>query len=226
MNFTTLEHLGLDHVMKRGTGEILETGKEACLLRDTVSDVFFLACEDVKTGLAMLGRHAEKIDVLMTSNVGIGKIALARYGFDDCMECYQVAYFGKIPATDERLTMRVADLGDFQIIAENYHQCSDDDLKRIILRGSILLGYYEGQLVGFIGEHLEGSMGLLYVFPAFRRMGFAYSLESAKIAEFLKKGFVPFAQVDKNNAASLALQKKLGMKCSEHTILWLWKKED
>lgn len=226
MDFTTLEYLGLDHVLRRGTGEILEEGKDACLLRDTVSNVIFLACENVEQGIAMLDRHAEKLGVLMTSNVEIGKIAFERYGFDDCMECYQVAYFGEPPKADERLTLRVADLNDFPIIAEHYHQVSEQELREIVEHGSILLGYFDGELVGFIGEHLEGSMGLLYIFPEYRRMGFAYALESAKIAEFLSKGLIPFAQVDKNNAASLALQKKLGMTRSAHTILWLWKLDD
>lgn len=223
MNLTTLEYLGLSHVLQRGTGEILEQEPNALLLRDRVSNVLFLACEDEETGLAMLDRHAEKLDVLMTSNVEIGKAAFSRYGFDDCMECYQVAYYGKMPKVDEHLMIRVAELSDFPIIAENYHHVSEQELREIVERGSILLGYHKGQLVGFIGEHLEGSMGLLYIFPAFRRMGFATSLENAKIAEMMKKGFVPFAQIDKNNHPSLGLQEKLGMTRSDHTILWLWK---
>ena len=226
MDLTSLEYLGLDHVLKRGTGKILEQEPNALLLRDRVSNVIFLACEDVKQGISLLDRHTEKLDVLMVSNPEIGRIAHTRYGFGDNMECYQVAYYGKMPELDNRLTLRVADLSDFPILAENYHQVSPEELKEIVKRGSVLLGYANGKLVGFIGEHLEGSMGLLYIFPEYRRMGYAYSLESAKISDLLTRGILPFAQIDKNNLPSLALQEKLGMTRSERTIMWLWKLDD
>ena len=127
---------------------------------------------------------------------------------------------------DTELSVREADEHDLPMLLDHYHLISPEELAEVVRRRSILLGYSCEQLVGFIGEHLEGSMGLLYIFPEYRRMGFAYALESAKIAEFLSKGLIPFAQVDKNNAASLALQKKLGMTRSAHTILWLWKLDD
>ena len=99
----------------------------------------------------------------------------------------------------------------------------ETELKKIVERKSMLFGYHEDHLVGFIGEHLEGSMGLLYVFPEYRRMGFAAALENAKIAEVMQKGFVPFAQIDKNNLPSLGLQEKIGLTRSERTIMFLWK---
>ena len=226
MDLSPLEYISLSHVIKRGTGRILEEDNNACLLCDTVSGVLFLACEDKEKGIAMLDRHTNELGVLMLSNPEIGKVAFSRYGFVNQMECYQVAYYGQKPPLDERLTLRVATLDDFPIIAEHYHMTSKQELREIIGRGLILLGYHEGQLVGFIGEHLEGSMGLLHVFPEYRRMGFGFSLEKAKIADVMQKGFIPFAQIEKNNLPSLRLQEKLGMTRSKHTILWFWKVQE
>jgi len=93
----------------------------------------------------------------------------------------------------------------------------------VVERGSILLGYHRGDLVGFIGEHLEGSMGLLYVFPAYRRQGFGAELQKHLIRKTMEEGFVPFGQVEKNNQASLCLQKKLGMTQSDQLIVWMWR---
>ena len=36
--------------------------------------------------------------------------------------------------------------------------------------------FVDGQLAGFVGEHSEGSMGMLEIFPAYRRRGLGYSL--------------------------------------------------
>ena len=223
MDLSTLEHLGLAHVLKRGTGEILEENETALLLRDTISQIGMLACEEVELALSWLDRHADSMNILMVSNPEIGEIAFSRYGFAANMECYQVAYYGKMPAPDNRLSLRVATLDDLPIIIEHYHMLDEDELRKVIEQKSMLFGYHEDRLVGFIGEHLEGSMGLLEIFPEFRRMGYAYSLEQAKIAEIMQKGFVPFAQIDKNNLPSLKLQEKLGMTRSDRTIMFLWK---
>ena len=94
---------------------------------------------------------------------------------------------------------------------------------KVVERGSILLGYHRERLIGFIGEHLEGSMGLLYVFPEFRRQGFGSALEKICISETLKKSFIPFGQVEKDNQASLALQKRIGMTVSDRLLCWMWR---
>ena len=97
------------------------------------------------------------------------------------------------------------------------------ELAEAVGRRSILMGYHGGRLAGFIGEHLEGSMGMLYVFPEFRRRGFGAELQRALIADTMDRGFIPFGQVEKDNLPSLALQKKLGMTISNGLIVWMWK---
>ncbi len=66
-------------------------------------------------------------------------------------------------------------------------------------------------------------MGLLYVFPEYRRRGFGAALQTHFIARTLDAGFIPFGQVEKDNLNSLRLQRKLGMTQSEHLIVWMWK---
>ena len=98
-----------------------------------------------------------------------------------------------------------------------------EELEKVVGRQGILLGYYQGQLIGFIGEHLEGSMGILYVFPEYRHRGFGAALRTHLIAKTIEKGYIPFGQVEKGNYASLSLQKKIGMTQSDHLIVWMWK---
>ncbi|MBR6008742.1 MAG: GNAT family N-acetyltransferase, partial [Clostridia bacterium] len=83
--------------------------------------------------------------------------------------------------------------------------------------------YDRGRLVGFIGEHLEGSMGILYVFPEYRRRGFGAALQARLMARTIKQGYIPFGQVEKTNTASLLMQKKLGMTQSDRLIVWMWR---
>ena len=162
-------------------------------------------------------------DLLMVSNSNVGKVAFDTYRFAEILECYQVAYYGEKPSIDARISIRTADEHDLKMLTENYQMISPDELKKVVSRRSILLGYYQGHLIGFIGEHLEGSMGILYVFPEYRHKGFGTALETYLIAKTIESGYIPFAQIEKENQASLKLQDKIGMTKSDNLITWMWK---
>ena len=159
----------------------------------------------------------------MVPDAALGQLVYERYGFSGKLECFQVAYYGELPKEEPALSVRVARREDLPLLLAHYHLISPQELELAVERGSILIGSLGNQVVGFIGEHLEGSMGLLYVFPAFRRKGFGAALESLYIRKTMEAGFVPFGQVEKDNLPSLELQKKLGMTISENLIFWMWK---
>ena len=224
MNIDGIDYLGIDRVLRRGSGEIIEETDRAILVRDAVSEAVFLACEDTAAGAALLDHHiSSDCGLLMVSDYALGLSAFERYGFSEKLECYQVAYFGEKPLTDNRLTVRKANENDLPMLTETYHLISTEELEKVVRRGSILLGYDRDCLVGFIGEHLEGSMGILYVFPENRRKGFGVALQTHLIAQTMEKGYVPFGQVEKNNLNSLKLQQKIGMTRSDNLIVWMWK---
>ena len=224
MDIHGIDYLGIDRVLKRGSGEILYKEDNALLVKDNISGAYFLACLDVSTGLSVLDKHiGQDCNLLMVSDYNLGKIAVDKYGFAEKIECYQVAYYGEKPSTATELSIRTATIGDLPTLTKNYHMLSEEELEQIVLRKSILLGYYNDQLVGFIGEHLEGSMGLLYVFPEYRHRGFGAELQRHLMARTIDEGFIPFGQVEKDNLASLNLQKKLGMTVSDNQIVWMWK---
>ena len=84
------------------------------------------------------------------------------------------------------------------------------------------LGVAEGKVVGFVGEHIEGSLGMLQVLDEYRKKGYGGELEKAMIAKHLEKGYTPFAHVEVHNTASINLQKRIGMEFLEKKIVWLY----
>ncbi len=224
MDISGIDCLGLDRVLKRGTGKIIAEQEDALLIRDSVSGAHLLACEDAAIGIPLLDRHfGQDWDLLMVTDHSLGIAAYERYGFAEKLECYQVAYYGEKPETDAGLYVRTADERDLPMLAENYRLISPEELEKVVGRRSILLGYRQDRLVGFIGEHLEGSMGILYVFPEYRHRGYGAALQTHLIAKTMEKGFIPFGQVEKENHASLRLQKRIGMTQSDKLIVWMWK---
>ena len=224
MDISGINCLGLDRVLRRGSGKIIADGDDALLIRDSISGAYLLACEDEKAGTEMLDRYTGRdCSLLMVSDYSLGMTAFERYGFSGKLECYQVAYYGERPECANILTTRTAGREDLAVLTANYHMLSPGEIEKVVERKSVMLGYHEDRLVGFIGEHLEGSMGMLYVFPEYRRRGFGTALEKLYIAETREKGFIPFGQVEKENSASLALQEKIGMTRSDSLIVWMWK---
>ena len=76
--------------------------------------------------------------------------------------------------------------------------------------------------VGFMGEHLEGAIGLLHVLPEYRNRGYAQELEAFMIEHMMKKGQVPYGHVVVDNEASMELQKKMGFEFWDGTMSWLF----
>ena len=92
-------------------------------------------------------------------------------------------------------------------------------------KGVMLGAFVEGKLAGFMGQHPEGSQGLLFVFPEYRRLGLAEALERRYVNLDLSRGNVPFGQIFVGNTPSRRLQEKLGMEFSDKYICWCGKSE-
>ena len=223
MDISGIDFLGIDRVLRRGSGRIIEQSEKALLVRDGISGAYFLACDDIKAGEELLDLcKGADCGLLAVTGAALGKTAFEKLGFTEKLECYQVAYFGEKPEPSSRLDVRTAGESDLPVITEHYSLISPEELREVVLRGALLMGYDGDEFVGFIGEHLEGSMGLLYVLPEHRRRGYASELQTRMIVSAMERGYVPFGQVVKDNTASLSLQKKLGMTVSDTLTVWMW----
>jgi tRNA (guanine37-N1)-methyltransferase len=148
------------------------------------------------------------------------------YSLKLALPCYTVAYLKKEPilvADDVHISpISINQLG---IIDKYYTLMTAEGIKNAILSGRLYGGYMNGEWVGFIGLHKEGTMGMLHIFEKYRRRGMGYTLEALLINRLLERGEIPYGHVVNNNQASLMLQKRIGMEKSKSTISWLSKDE-
>lgn len=238
MDLNAIENLNIDRVIKRGTAQIIEKTDDAILLKDTRSKALMLACDDVSKGMEILKQNiddtkrnigdtkqnnGETKPLIMISNAELGRRVADKFGYENIMECYQMAFLSKEPPkADDVLEYKTATMEDFPLISREYGLVSKEELKELIEHGNIVMGYENSSPVGFIGEHMEGSVGLLQVLQEHRRKGYGTALEIEMIRRTLEKRYIPFGQVVVGNTASLELQKKLGLTKSEGTIFWMW----
>ena len=69
---------------------------------------------------------------------------------------------------------------------------------------------------------MEGSIGLLEVFPQYRCLGYGTILESYIINKMIDESLVPFAQIEIDNKESMILQTKLGFEISKDCLYWIF----
>ena len=131
------------------------------------------------------------------------------------------AYYGEIPPENAQLDVRVLGEDHVDFLYENYGHASREYVAARTKAGVMLGAYVGGEIAAFIGEHAEGSMGLLHVMPAFRRMGLGFALEREAVRQTMLRGHRPFGQVYPENTASHALQRRLGMTKAEGRQYWL-----
>lgn len=217
-------YAGLIQILKRGTAEILEETENGIFLLDSASNGVMLAVENVETGRQWLRKHSDLHSTLFSVfDREIVDFIQAEYGLTEVLDCYQAVYPLNTPPTyGKNLQIRCATQQELPLILAHYDKLSETELKQVVTRGNLFLAFHNGEAVGFVGEHLEGSMGLLEVFHDCRRQGYGAELESFMIGRMLERGLLPYCQVEADNEKSLALQRKLGMTVSREKVYWVF----
>lgn len=107
------------------------------------------------------------------------------------------------------------------VIAHYDGQLSETYFRQRIAAGQMKGAFLGEQLVGFIGLHDEGSIGMLWIAPEHRRKKLGQALETAMVNEGLERGEIPYGQVRPKNQPSIALQEKLGLCLSKTPVYWM-----
>lgn len=225
-----IEYLRREPVRNISLIEPLRLGRAALIARTdrgvllNLDGIAMVAADTPEEGLKLL----EAMPDFRNLNAAGGALADAiRDALDlEDERCWQAVYPSRSPLPVEA-DIRPLGVEYLEPVAEHYSLFHNPDYIRDRLERGLMSGaFVDGRLAGFIGEHEEGSMGLLEVFPEYRRRGLGLALESFEINRFLSEGRVPYDQVIVGNEKSLGLQRKLGMVISEDTISWLHPKRN
>lgn len=220
-----LEYLNREPVLNISMIEPLRLGRAALTGRNDrgvallLEDVAMVAADDLPAALALLeGQTWSQLTVMGSALAEAVQTAL---NLELTCACYQAVYRKKepLPVSGD---IRKLDMTYFQPVLEGYSLFHDPAYIEERIQAGVIFGIFEdGRLAGFVGEHSEGSMGMLEIFPEYRRRGLGYALESFQINRYLLEGRVPFDQVIVGNGNSMGLQKKVGMELSRDTMAWL-----
>lgn len=219
-----LLHTDMTEALRRGLGEIAAATERGVLLSVDEGYCGMLSCADLETAKGFL---KGKCFPLLAIHQKEMENALSReLEMETWMHCRQAVYLGKKPPEGPEEDIRPLSAEHLDFLRANYRREDSEYLLWLLERHAVFGAYRGGELVGLIGKHAEGAMGLLEVLPAWRRQGVGEGLERFLIARELEQGFVPYCQVFTDNQASLALQQKLGLTLAEGTVIWLRKTQN
>ena len=230
MKEKALEFLNKDYLLnvdmieciRRDICRILYASDKAVLIVADSGWVYMLSCEDRELGLELIKTHQPPWVVLHQMDM---REAVAGLGYRIGDQCWQSAYTKTTPMEETLADIRRLDRRFLKRIADNYELADEGEIAALLDAGVIYGAFAGGELAGFIGRHEEGSVGLLFVFPEFRRMGIAEALERNYVNRELAEGNVAYGQIFVGNTPSRQLQEKLGMDFSDKFICWCGKSE-
>lgn len=149
------------------------------------------------------------------------------------MECLQGAYtrreklpvrglYGPDGRGENGFSIRTLTEEFIPFVAEHYSEIgSPEYVTERILHGAVYGAFYDEKIVGFIANHEEGSIGMLYVLPEYRKRHVAMALETYCMNLAVERGEIPYGQVVLGNEASIRLQEKMGICFAKGTIVWM-----
>lgn len=214
-------HVDVVHLVKKGIGDILFYDENiGIVVRHPKGTVFAVPFSSKYEKLYQAMGRAELFCV--HSEDMCRHLRAEGYSFYE--PCYTYSYHGE-PLDEGPYSFRLMRLDELDLVKAHY-DASESSLIYDLEKGNIFCITDGPVIMGFCGFHSEDSMGLLEIFPEYRRKGLGTYMESHVINEAIRRGQVPFCNVYLSNTASQNLQKKLGLVKGSVLSYWLWLEED
>lgn len=208
--------------IRRKQAVIYYAEDDGVLLLERKSNALMMSVSGTDTAERLIDSIAKPQDFVVHQAECV-PLVKEKFGFVTVFECIQAVYTsGRRLDPVCGIDICQLDIGYLPIILKHYHTVDNADYVRSLIReGNMYGGFIEGSLAGFIGTHAEGSIGLLEVFPEFRRRQVGTALEIHMINRMLANGWVPFCQIFEDNIRSIELQRKLGFAFAKEHLFWL-----
>ncbi len=231
-----LLHIDMIELINRGRARIVYRDADELLLRDMISGIYFhTRMADVPTAWNLpqeLGKD-ERIECIAIHQREMVPFMEKYFHLKTDMECMQGAYtrkeklpvrglYGPDGRGENGFSIRTLTEEYIPFVAEHYSEIGTSEyVSERIRHGAVYGAFYDKKIVGFIANHEEGSIGMLYVLPEYRKRHVAMALETYCMNLAVERSEIPYGQVVLGNEASIRLQEKMGICFAKGTIVWM-----
>ena len=196
--------------------DTLYSTKNAFILKILKHNIYVVDCIDSEVEKVKIDLEKYNATFITTWNDKLYELMKSK--FKHAHKCYQAIYTGeKIKNNGNLIHLKKEDL---EYVKKTYNKGEDAKEVEEGFKANNILGYYENdKLIGFVGRHLDHSIGMLYVKEEFRRKGYGSLI--LKLAFSFFEDQIPFTQIIVDNIASLNLHKKIGCNFGKKYVYWL-----
>jgi len=212
------QNIHMMELLHRGLGEVVYDKGMDILLK--FEGLYMLHAAD-ETGAREVLRKVPERAMVITTQEFVRDLLEKEFGKTGFCKCSQAVCTRKEAFPVRYKNIRQLDITYLDYIMENYSS-SEEHMKERLNAGVMYGAFEEDRIIGFIGMHNEGSMGMLFVEEEYRQKGVGASLESYLINLQISNGFTPYCHIIEGNEKSLALQEKLGLYVADTPLWWIW----
>lgn len=205
---------------------VIESNNKGILISDKDNIVVMLSAIDINSGKEFISKIPKEAKMIVAHQEFYINYLKEIFNVIDEMKCYQSVYTKKSPLTIENSNIEIRILNEeyAEYVFNNYSSKDTIDIEYIrdrINTNTMLGAFIDENLVGFIGTHEEGSIGILEVLPYYRNRGIGECLQKYATNLALSQDRIPYGQIKINNLNSIRLQERLGFEISEDIVYWL-----
>ena len=214
-----IDEINLSEPVRRQLGILLASDEQLFLYR--IENVLLAALNGPQAA-ARIKAQLQPGDVLCINGRAPADV-LSWSSWAECHEDWNYAFLRQElpPAVlPEGAVLRKLDMADLPYVLNHYETVQEERYLSDRIAAGMLGIEAGGSLRGFIGSHPEGTMGILFVEPAWRCRHFGAALVSGMIRDLRTREIIPIAQVDIHNEASRRLYESLSMQRSSQPVRW------
>lgn len=209
--------------LKKGRGKILYLEEDGILF-ELDSLLITKLFDKTRIESYMKSINIKKYELFETRDNWFSNYLQTEYEIKVLQHCYQACYFNAVHnpvIIPPFLKIEKISMEDIDFVLDNYQLGDRQYIENRINAGVFIKLTENENIIGFIGEHSEGTLGFLTVIEKYRNKGYASILLNTKIHEKQQKGELAYSHIITNNEKSINLHKKLGFTILDETITWL-----
>lgn len=217
-----ITHMDMMAPIKRGSAQIIYAGDDGVCIFETKSSAHIMTVETPELGKSLISEFGKVSMVSFHQEFMLELFDESR--FVTKLENYQAVYTAREKlAMPKEMTIMPVSAAHLGFVISNYDfNVGAEYLRERVEEGKLFGGFVKGEMVGFIGIHSEGSIGIFKVLSEYRGKGYGAGLAAHATNYQLSRKITPFVQFGVDNEVSLATAKKLGYKVSNKKIYWLF----
>lgn len=218
-------YVHMKEVYKRGYCDVLYEENDGILLYDRVNDTYLATATTLAGAKDIVEKLPVDYQTFIAHDPIFDELENKQFKISSKLYSYNHMYTKKEPIliVEHQYICKDLDETYLPIIKEHYtiaSLCNDAYLLPRIKEG--MIGVFDKEeLLGYIGIHASGAMGMMEVFPPHQGKKVGTLLQSLYTNRMVEKQKRPiYTQVNAKNEASLHMQEKLHFKKAGRPCIW------